>query len=55
MFELMFFLCILTLATFNTVSNNYDIRKYYDKPYCESVKVLNQKVKKCYKLVEVKE
>lgn len=46
---------LLLIAGLTTVDNSYDIRKYYNKPYCEEVKVGAEKIKKCYKVVEVKE
>lgn len=49
-----FFLVALIVIGFNCVDKHYDVRKYYDKPYCEKQKVGNETVEKCYKLVEVK-
>jgi len=35
------------------VDGKYDIRRYYEKPYCEKAKVGNTEIEKCYKVVEV--
>lgn len=43
------------LGSSNKVEQKYDLRSYYDKPYCEKQKVGNEMIKKCYKVIEVKE
>lgn len=37
------------------VKSSNDITNYFNKPYCEEVKLGASKVKKCWKVVEVKE
>ena len=32
-----------------------EISKYYDKPYCQTIKVGKDNITKCYKVVEDKE
>lgn len=49
---------ILTLCLFVSIvscvdESKYDIRQYYDKPYCEESKVGAETIKKCYNVVEV--
>lgn len=38
-------------ANWDKVSPGYDIRKYFDKPYCEEQKLGPEKIKKCWKVV----
>lgn len=45
----------LLASSVSVVESKYDIRSYYDKPYCEEFKVGADKIKKCYKVVEIKE
>lgn len=32
----------------------FNIKNYFDKPYCEQVVIGNQTIKKCWKVVEIK-
>lgn len=41
------------VISYVTVDSHYDIRKYYNKPYCEKAKIGNSEVEKCYKLMEI--
>lgn len=52
-FFLLIILVVWSMESCSSVSDKFDIRKYYDKPYCEKAKVGNQDVEKCYKVIEV--
>lgn len=39
----------------HNIGQKTNIKNYFDKPYCEEVKLGASKVKKCWKVVEVKE
>lgn len=45
---------IFTITTWTNVDGHYDIRKYYDNPYCEEHHVGKDLIKRCYKVEEVK-
>lgn len=47
------FLFATVVNSCDQVNEQYDIRKYYDKPYCEKAKVGNTEIEKCYKVIEV--
>lgn len=39
----------------NQVPKKYDIRKFFDKPYCEEQQLGPEKIKKCWKVVPSEE
>lgn len=51
--EPLLFMLGFILGSWGTVSSDYDIRKHYDKPYCEEQKIGKDKIKKCYEVKEM--
>jgi len=52
-FDFFFVIAVIIFFGFTTVDNSRDIKAYFDKPYCEKVKLGTETISKCWKVVPV--